>query len=279
MRVLDSHLHVWDLSVSDYGWLGPRHGPLHRSFAPDEAAQELAQAGVSAAILVQADDSEADTRYLLEAATRHDWVYGVVGWLPLDEPEKVASALDAGDQPDLVGVRHLVHDDPRDDFLDLDSVRRSLAMVAGHGLTFDVPDSWPRHLDAAVRLADALPDLVVVIDHLAKPPRGRDDLADWEKALREAAARPNVRAKVSGLQLDGQPYTATALRSVLVVALEAFGPSRLMFGSDWPMTLAHGGYAASLAVTRELLAELSPAEQQLVWHDVAETTYPRGAHG
>jgi L-fuconolactonase len=88
-----------------------------------------------------------------------------------------------------------------------------------------------------------------------------------------------VRAKVSGLQLDGQPYTAIALRSVLVVALEAFGPTRLMFGSDWPMTLASGGYAASLSVTRELLAELSPAEQWLVWHEVAETTYPRGAHG
>ena len=278
MTVVDAHLHVWDLELGDYAWLGPDHGELHRSFLPGQAAQELTAAGVSSAILVQAEDSVRETRYLLQVAEEHPWVHGVVGWVQLDDPDRAERQLDELDHPALRGVRHLVHDDPRSDFLDLAPVRRSLARVAARGLVLDVPDAWPRHLDAVGRLAQAVPELTVVVDHLAKPPRGRADLGSWERSLREVAEHPSVVAKVSGLQVPDQPLTSQALRPVLHVALEAFGVDRLMFGSDWPMTVPVGGYPVAFTVIEELLGCLSAAEQQAVWSGTATHVYGRSVH-
>ena len=278
MTVVDAHLHIWDLEQGDYAWLGPDHGELHRSFLPDEAGHELASAGVSSALLVQAEDSLRETRYLLQVAEEHPWVHGVVGWIQLDDPDLAERQLDELHHPALRGVRHLVHDDPRPDFLDLAPVRHSLAAIAERGLVLDVPDAWPRHLDAVARLAEAVPGLVVVVDHLAKPPRGSEDLAAWEKSLRRVAEHPHVVAKVSGLQAPGQPFTPEALRPVLQVAVEAFGAERLMFGSDWPMTVSAGGYGATYAVLRDLVGSLSAEEQHAVLSGTATRVYGRSLH-
>ena len=223
-RVIDAHLHLWDRSRGGYAWITPELGPLDRDFGPDEASAELRAAGVDAAILVQADDSASDTRFMLDVAHRHDWVAGVVGWVPLDDTRAAAAALDELDaEPLLRGIRHLVHDDPRDEFLDLPAVRASLAAVAAHGLAFDVPDAWPRHLAGAGRVARAVPELTVVIDHLAKPPVGTDAFAAWEAELRRVAALPNTMAKFSGLHLPGVPFTVDTVAALLDVALDAFG--------------------------------------------------------
>jgi L-fuconolactonase len=273
-RGVDSHLHVWDLEVSDYAWLGPQHGALFRSFGADEAARELAAAGVSRAVLVQAEDSLRDTTYLLDVADTHPFVAGVVGWVSLDDPVAAETQLDelAG-HPAFKGVRHLVHDDPRDEFLVLPTVRTSLGLLAERGLPFDVPDAWPRHLADAAQLAAALPELTVVIDHLAKPPRGGDDMDEWEAGLRSAADRPNTVAKVSGLQVAGQPFTVDALRPLLHVALEAFGSQRLMYGGDWPLTVTAGGYLPHWEVVDALIRELSPHEQDDVRQRTAARVY------
>jgi L-fuconolactonase len=272
--IVDSHLHLWDLSTGRYGWLGPQHGDLFRSFPAAEAEQTLAAAGVDRAVLVQAEDAVRDTRFLLDAADRHPFVAGVVGWVRLDSPDEAAAQLDDyGRHPRFRGVRHLVHDDPRDDFLDLPEVRRSLRLLADRGLPFDVPDAWPRHLEAVSRLAADLPALTVVVDHLGKPPRGRDDYDAWAAALRDVAARPNAVAKVSGLQVPGQPFTAAALRPVWDLALEVFGADRLMYGGDWPMTVPHGGYPAAWQVTQELVATLSPTDRAKVLAGTAVSVY------
>ena len=272
--ILDSHLHVWELGAGGYDWLGPQHGELHRSFTPEEASRELVNAGVDAAVLVQAEDSERDTRFLLEVAGRFDFVAGVVGWVQLDEPSVAAMQLDQyGRHKAFRGVRHLVHDDPRDDFLDLPSVRRSLGLLARRGLPFDVPDAWARHLPAVARLAAELPGLTIVVDHLGKPPRGRDDYDDWARCLEDVASRPNTVAKVSGLQMAGQPLSTEALRPVWDLALAAFGPGRLMFGSDWPMTVPHGGYSAAWTVACELAGSLSPDERQQFFAGTATSVY------
>ncbi len=278
--VLDSHLHVWDLARSSYAWLGPEHGELHRSFTPDEAEATLAAAGIASAILVQAEDSEADTELMLDAAQASEFVAGVVGWVRLDDPKTAAEQLARWTENEwFCGVRHLVHDDPREDFLELDNVRRSLGLLAERGLPFDVPDAWPRQLYRLPALADALPDLVVVLDHLGKPPRGTDSMPDWTNGLRAFAARPGTVAKVSGLQVPGQPFTAQALRPVWEQALECFGPARLMYGGDWPMTIPSGGYLAHWHPIRELVAELSPAEQAQILHQTARRTYRIGETG
>jgi L-fuconolactonase len=272
--VLDAHLHVWDLSAGGYDWLGPALGELYRSFGPEEAELELTAAGVDAAVLVQAEDSERETRYLLDTADRHGFVAGVVGWVRLDEPDTCARQLDDyGSHPAFRGVRHLVHDDPRDEFLELSGVRRSLALLARHGLPFDVPDAWPRHLPAVFRLADDLPDLTIVVDHLGKPPRDHDDYDDWARCLRDVARRPNVLAKVSGLQLPGAPFTAEAVRPVWELALDAFGPRRLMYGGDWPMTVPHGGYQRAWAIVTELAESLAPDERASLLARTASSVY------
>lgn len=274
---IDSHLHVWTLGDSPYSWLSSAPVQLRRTFELGEARTHLEAAGVEAVVLVQADDTWAETQCLLDVADANDdLVLGVVGWLPLESPEETARCLDLPGLDPLTGVRHLVHDDPRADFLDLDAVQESLALLARHRLVLDVPDAWPRHLDQAVRVADRHPDLVVVIDHLAKPPRGTHQMAAWAEALREAGRRPNVRAKVSGLQVPGQPYDADSLRPVLHHALEAFGPDRLMYGGDWPMTVPAGGYAPHWTVVRELLAELGAAEQHRILTATAFQTYRGG---
>lgn len=274
MNIIDSHLHLWDLEAGEYAWLGPQYCELFRSFTPEMARHELASAGIAAAVLVQAEDSTRDTEHLLDVADRFGFVAGVIGWVRLDDPSQAAAQLDRlGQHPAFCGVRHLVHDDPRDEFLELPTVRRSLALLAERGVPFDVPDAWPRHLPGVSALAADLPALTVVVDHLGKPPRGRDDFDAWAEALREVARHPNTVAKVSGLQAQGQPLTAEALRPVWEIAVEAFGPARLMYGGDWPMTVPCGGYQPTWQVLSGLVGELSADEQALVLFETARSVY------
>jgi L-fuconolactonase len=273
-RTIDAHLHVWNRAAGRYAWI-PAGGPLDRDFDAADARAELDAAGIDAAILVQAEDSLADTRFLLDVARQQRWVAGVVGWVPLDDRDAAHAALDAlSGEGSLRGIRHLVHDDPRDGFLDLPDVRASLVKVAARGLAFDVPDAWPRHLGAASRLARAIPDLTVVIDHLAKPPVGRPGFDAWRQEFEDAAALPNTVAKFSGLHLPGVPFDLATVRLLWEIALEAFGPDRLMYGGDWPMTVPEGGYQPTWNVMRECLDDLGDAERAAVLGGTAERVYP-----
>ncbi len=270
--VVDAHLHIWDLERSEYSWLTPELGPLYATFTPEQAQAELEAAGIASAVLVQAEDSERDTDLMLEAAGRHPWIAGVVGWVRLDDPAAAERQLGR----DLAGVRHLVHDDPRDDFLALPPVRHSLRLLAERGLPFDVPDAWPRHLAATADLAAAIPELRIVVDHLGKPPFGGDGWARWRATLAEVAARPNTVAKVSGLQVPGRPFTVDEVRPAWETALELFGAERLMWGSDWPLTVLTGGYGHAWEVMSALIAELTPDEQARVLSGTATSVYGLG---
>jgi L-fuconolactonase len=274
MRRVDAHLHLWDLDASDYAWLTPDLGVLYRSFAPDEALAELRAAGFDGAVLVQAEDSERDTRFMLEVAEQHPWVDGVVGWVRLDDPRTAEEQLDRWQEsPWFCGVRHLVHEDPRE-VLRLPEVLASLCALGARGLAFDVPDAWPRHLDDATEVARRLPDLTVVVDHLAKPPDvGAPEYDLWRSSIAAAAALPNTVAKVSGLQPPGGPLTPGRARPLWETALELFGPSRLLYGSDWPMTTTAGGYQETWRVLSPLIAELSTDEQSEVLGGTASRVY------
>jgi L-fuconolactonase len=272
--VIDAHLHLWDLQRSAYSWITPELGPLHTTITAERAEGELGAVGVERAVLVQAEDSVADTEFMLEVAAGRDWVAGVVGWVQLDDPAVAAAQLDRfAAEPAFRGVRHLVHDDPRDDFLALPAVRTSLGLLAERGLPFDVPDAWPRHLTATAELAGALPALTVVLDHLGKPPHGRPDFPAWREAFAAVAARPNTVAKVSGLQVRGEPFTVAGIRPAWESALELFGPDRLMWGSDWPMTLLTAGYAGTWEVMAELIGELTEKEQDKILEGTAQRVY------
>jgi L-fuconolactonase len=285
--MIDSHLHLWELGPESlaergstgvrraYPWLGPQHGELFRSYGEAEAQETLAAAGVEGALLVQADDTLADTEFMLDVADRNPWALGVVGWIPLDRPAQAEQALQRFlPNPRFRGVRHLVHNDSRDDFLTLPEVRQSLRMQAAHGLPFDVPDAFPRHLDGTVQLARELPALTVVLDHLGKPPLADEAAMDsWRRGFRALAELPNTVAKVSGLHLPGVPYTAEALRPLWDEALDGFGPKRLMIGGDWPVSTLGAPYGRTLEVLLELVGELSAGERHELLEGTAIRTY------
>ncbi|MEO6531269.1 MAG: amidohydrolase family protein [Specibacter sp.] len=275
---LDAHLHLWTLADGQYSWLKPAHGVLYDTFTPEQARQALAAQGVGQAILVQADDTAADTEAMLAAAAAHDWIVGVVGWLPLEEPAKAAALLERWQESSkFCGVRSLIHDDPRPNVLELDAVRESLALLSGAGIPFEVPNAFPRHLGQVADLATALPGLSIVVDHLAKPPRGgtAEQMQQWEQQIRAVAALPNTAAKVSGLHTDAAEFSAQAVGQVWDVALDAFGPQRLMFGGDWPVSLLGGSYGQTKQLAATLIDSLGSAEAQAIWAGTAQRVYKR----
>jgi len=293
--MIDSHLHLWELRLRDdlhprdvpdspYAWLGPQHGPLFRSYGEAEARETLMDAGVDAAVLVQADDTLLDTESMLAAADRNDWVCAVVGWIPLEHPDQAGAALERfGRNPKFRGVRHLIHNDPRDNFLELPEVRESLQLVAAKGLALDIPDAYPRHLGRAADLARDLPELTVVLDHLGKPPLASAPASDnsaagsgmerWRREFRALAESPNAVAKVSGLHLPGAEYTAGVLRPLWEEALASFGPQRLMIGMDWPVSTLGAPYRRTLEVLLELAGDLDAASRQAFLEGTAMRTY------
>jgi L-fuconolactonase len=284
MTVVDSHLHLWDLSTGEYAWNTPALGRVHASFTGADAGAALAAAGIDSAVLVQAADTVGDTRRLLQVAREEPWAAGVVAWVPLEVPSRAETLLDlwTSEGGAIVGVRQLVHDDPRADLLDSPEVRRTLGDVARRGLPFDAPDAWPRLWPALTRLVDGLPELQVIVDHLGKPPLGDKDpaaTATWEADLRDLARRPNVVAKLSGLGgllAVGSPVTSAAMRRWVDLALDAFGPDRLMFGGDWPVSLAHAELADTVGAVRGALDELSLDEREAVLGGTATRVYRLG---
>ncbi|MFD1858423.1 hypothetical protein EHW97_04705 [Aeromicrobium camelliae] len=275
LRVIDAHQHLWDLETGEYSWLTPEAGAIYRSFQVEDAEPLVAASGVDDIVLVQAAGNLADTRAMIGAADRWERVVGIVAWAPLTDEAATAQVLEeyATDRR-IVGVRHQNHDEPDPDWLVRADVARGLARVEQAGLSYDVIAVVPRHLELVPVLAERFPELRLVIDHLAKPPLAAGDLREWEASLRRAAAYPQVTAKVSGLDTAAAPgYTAADLRPALDIALECFGAERLMFGTDWPVSVLGGGYARWWEVLCELLEPLTTEERAAILADTAAAVY------
>ena len=274
--IIDAHQHVWDLERARYDWLGPEHGPIFRTVTEDEVLPELRACGVDGVVLVQAADNAEDTALMLATAASHPEVVGVVAYLPLEDPAATGARLPVlADDPLVVGIRNLIHDRPDPDFLLRPEVRESLGLVAAAGLAFDVVSVLPRHLEHVPVLAAEHPDLRLVIDHLSKPPIGSAVLEPWQTLLARAAEQPNVHAKVSGLYPGSDPtaWSVDTLRPVVAHAAEVFGPERLMYGSDWPVSVLAGGYTAVWGALQPLIAELGPEASAAVLGGTAVAVY------
>ncbi|MCW2863570.1 MAG: hypothetical protein JWP48_5278 [Actinoallomurus sp.] len=277
---IDAHLHFWNLETGHYPWLTPEAGPIFRTFTPEEVIPQLGAAGVGGAVLVQAMDSYEDTESMLAQADAYDFVAAVVGWVPLDRPDEAARALERyAAHPKFAGVRHLIHDDPDPDWVIQHSVIEGLGLLAAAGLPFDVVAVLPRHLEHVPVLAERVPGLRLVIDHLAKPPIREGGWEPWASLLARAAEHPDVYAKVSGMNTAADPATWTAqdLRPYVDHALEVFGPERLMFGGDWPVATLAGDYAKVWKETGALLRGLSQEDRDLVLGGTAARFYRIGA--
>ncbi|TDD48343.1 amidohydrolase [Nonomuraea terrae] len=276
MSRIDAHHHVWDLSARPHAWLEPeRMAPVRRSFTLGDLADHAASAGVTRTVLVQVLPALDETREFLALAAASELVAGVVGWIELTAPDvaDTLAALPAG----LVGVRHGVQSEPDPAWLTRPDVRRGLAAVAAAGLAYDLL-TLPHQLTAAIETVAALPELTFVLDHLSKPPIASGELEPWRTRVRELAAHPNVFCKLSGMvtEADWASWRVADLRPYAEVVLEAFGPERVMFGSDWPVCLLAAEYEQVAAAADELCAGLSEHERAQVFAGTARRAYRLG---
>lgn len=262
MRV-DAHQHFWNLDLVEYPWLTSEYAPLRRTFEPAELEPQLEAAGINCTVLVQAANSFAETDYMLRQADRYRWISAVVGWVPLLEPKEASRALDRYLQhPVFRGVRHLIHDEPDPDWIVQPRAIEGLTVLAERGVPFDFVAVFPKHLEHVPTVADRVPGLTIIIDHLAKPPIKTGELDPWADQLRAAARCPNVYAKISGLNTAARwgDWTAADIKPSIDVAIDCFGVDRLMFGSDWPYALLSGDDYAT--VWRETNRALDGASDQ-----------------
>ncbi|MCG6987158.1 MAG: amidohydrolase family protein [Gemmatimonadetes bacterium] len=273
MTRLDAHQHFWRYDPVRDAWITADMAVIRRDFLPADLAPELRANGVNGCVAVQADQSEEETRFLLGLAHAADFVRGVVGWVDLRSPELDASLERFSADRRFRGVRHIAQAEA-DNFLARADVARGVAHLADFGLTFDVL-VYERQLPAAITLAERLPDQPMVLDHLGKPRIAAGVLEPWATHLRELARHPNVCCKVSGMvtEADWVHWRPDDLRPYLDVAFEAFGPDRLMFGSDWPVCLVAGGYARVLEVVEAYAGAFSPDERSALFGGNAARFY------
>ncbi|MFJ5259937.1 amidohydrolase family protein [Streptomyces sp. NPDC088387] len=275
---VDAHHHVWDLSVRDQDWItGPALAPLRRNFTVADLEPEAHAAGVDRTVLVQTITVPEETPEFLALAEEHELIAGVVGWTDLTRPDIADELARLAELPGggyLKGIRHQVQGEPDPEWLLRPDVRRGLAAVADAGLVYDLLVQ-PHQLPAAAKAVADLPGLTFVLDHAGKPPIAAGEPEPWATSLRTLAARPNTVCKLSGLVTEADPRTWTVadLRPYTDVVLDAFGPDRLMFGSDWPVCVLAASYGEVVTATDELTADLSRDERTLVFETTATRTY------
>ncbi|HEV7647019.1 MAG TPA: amidohydrolase family protein [Actinophytocola sp.] len=268
--MIDAHHHLWDPARRDYPWLaGAALDPIRRRYTVDDLRRV---SDADATVLVQTVSSAAETAEFLATAAAGGPIAGVVGWIDLTAPD-VADRLAALDHRELlVGIRHQAENEPNPGWLLRTDVQRGLAAVAAAGLTYDLlvnPDQYA----SAATVAERLPDARFVLDHAGKPPIAAGELDDWARAITEIARRPNVFCKLSGLvtEADHASWRVRDLAPYADHVLGAFGPGRVLFGSDWPVCELAATYGQVVETAETLTAALSPAER----HDVFEATSRR----
>ncbi len=274
MRI-DSHHHFWRYSADQYAWIDDAKQVLQRDFLPADLKAEIQAVGIDSVVSVQARQCIDETWALLEFAAANPWIRGVVGWLPLRDAN-LATVLDKLAQHDrLRAVRHVVQDEPDARFLMRDDFICGIAKLQAYNLVYDLL-IFPHQLPAAIELVDMFPQQIFVLDHLSKPQiqAGKVDEV-WLPSFRALAKRNNVFCKFSGVitEVRDPLWTIETIEPYWDIALESFGPSRLMFGSDWPVCLLRGNYAQWEAAVSELSRSLSGTEQLSFWGQTAVTAY------
>jgi len=261
---IDSHQHFWNYTdhAEDYVWMSDEFGVLRRDFLPGDLAPLLKEAGFDGTVAVQAREMVVETDFLIELANRTPWILGVVGWLDLCAPDAEALIERYAAHSKLKGLRMLIHDRTDPGFAVSPEHVRGIGWLARHGLAYDLLLK-PPHLRPATRLVDQFPNQKFVVDHIAKPEISSGVLSPWREDIRELARRPNVFCKVSAMvtTADWASWTPVQFAPYLDVVLEAFGPSRLMIGSDWPVCTCAASYLRTMQTTMDWAACLSADEQ------------------
>jgi L-fuconolactonase len=271
---IDAHHHFWHYLREEYPWMSDRMDVIRRDFLPDDLAAVLTTAGIDGTVAVQARQTLEETRWLLDLADRHNFMRGVVGWVPLVEGSVGRELEILAHRPKLRAVRHVLHDEPDDFYMLRDDFNRGIALLKDFGLGYDLL-IFERHLPQTIEFVDRHPAQVFVVDHIAKPRIREGAISPWRENLEELAKRPNVFCKLSGMvtEADWRSWTISQLRPYAEAALEIFGPPRLMFGSDWPVVLVAAEYNRWVQTVRAMISGLSESEQARILGGTAMEAY------
>ena len=263
--IIDAHQHFWHFDPVRDAWITEEMQVIRKDFLPADLEPVLKANGVQGCVAVQADQSEAETEFLLQLARGNSFIKGVVGWVDL-RADNIKSRLEHFSQfPALKGFRHIVQGEPDKNFLLRDDFCKGIAALAEYGLTYDIL-VYPHQLPAVGEFVKKFKDHPLVIDHLAKPDFETGELKGWEQHMRGIARYKNVYCKLSGMvtEADMQNWKQEDFVPFLEVVLEAFGPDRLMFGSDWPVCLLAAEYEEVLGIVQNFISRLSATEQQQI---------------
>lgn len=271
---IDAHHHLWKYTAAEYGWLEDSMARLRRDFLPEDLVRETSAAGIDGTVTVQARQTLDETRWLLDLADTCDTIRGVVGWAPIAGPSFPAVMEEFADRPQLKGLRHIVQGEKDERYLLREDFNAGIRTMEGSGLVYDIL-IYERHLPQTVEFVDRHPKQVFVLDHMAKPLIAAGELEPWAVRMRELARRENVWCKVSGLVTEAKwsAWNAETLRPYLDVAVEAFGPRRLMAGSDWPVCLVASQYEQWFDLLRSYFAAFSNEERDAVFGGTAVEVY------
>jgi len=278
--IIDTHVHIWDLIKVHYSWLQGDDSILARNYLPAELYPQLSKVHVTIAVLVQAANNLEDTELMLSAASQNDWIKGVVGWVPLQDPSKTQALIENWKATNtyLKGIRHLIHNEANENWLLQDSVIESLKILAHHHITYDIVGVKEAHLKAAITIAEKIPTLNLVLDHLNNPPMtNQTEMDRWRTNIKVAAQLKNIHAKISGLAMaTGQfeTWTSADIQTSIEYALEQFGTDRCFCGGDWPVSLLAGGYVKTIQAYREIIENfLTIIDQEKVFNKNAALFY------
>lgn len=261
MNIVDTHIHIWDLENISYQWLKGDTSILNQTYHLADLETERQKAGVTHGVLVQAENHYEDTEWMLHNAHKYGWIKGVVGWLPLMGPEACAVGLEKySSNPLYVGMRHLIHDEKDPKWLLQDNVLESLQLLADHELPFDIVGVLTDHIETALIVADKVPELKMVFDHLNQPPIAKkEQYGRWGELMTEAAKNPNFYQKISGLGTTSgnlESWTKVDIEPYVDFVFEHFGTDRCFCGGDWPVSLLAGSYSYTWGEYKSLLSAI-----------------------
>jgi L-fuconolactonase len=271
---IDSHQHFWKYDAVKDAWINEEMKVIKRDFLPSDLKPLLIENQVDGCVAVQADQSEDETRFLLDLAKENNFIKGVVGWVDLCA-ENIEERLEYYTKYEkLKGFRHIVQAEADIDFMLSENFQNGISKLIKYSFTYDIL-IFPKHLENAAKLVAKFPEQKFVIDHLAKPDFKNKKFSEWEMGIRIIAQFPNVMCKISGLvtEADWNNWTAEDFTYCLDVVTEVFGIDRLMFGSDWPVSLLAASYAESCDIVEDYFSKFSKADQDKFWSKNAINFY------
>ena len=271
---IDAHHHLWRYSQEQYPWMLAGMEGIRRDFLIPELQSATHEAGINGTVAVQARQTIEETKWLLDLAGTNSLIRGVVGWVPLIHADVMTHLETFAGDAKLKGVRHVLHDEPDDFYMLRDGFNRGVSRLKDFDLRYDIL-IFERHLSQTIQFVDRHPNQLFVVDHIAKPCIKNQLLSPWQELILELAKRENVYCKLSGMvtEADWNHWTESDLRPYFDIVLTAFGPKRLMFGSDWPVVLVACGYKRWADMVRSWISGLSATEQSSMMSGTAKRAY------